>query len=397
MIKRGFLRTFNISLIGNMKKILILGSTGSIGVNTLNVVRQFPERFRVEALTINTRIDLLEPQIDEFNPRVVVVTDEKAADELRKRIGDKCKVLSGIEGLCSVAAELDYDILLGAMVGFAGLAPTIEAIKRGKRIALANKETLVVAGELVTGLCRKYNAELIPVDSEHSAIFQCLVGERENETEKLILTASGGPFLHIEKSDFAKVTVDQALNHPNWKMGNKITIDSASMMNKGLEVIEAHWLFNLPKNKIDVVIHPQSIIHSMVQFVDGSIKAQMGLPDMKLPIQYALGYPERLSSEFERTDLSKIGQLTFMEPDLGKYECLKIAFDVMEEGGTAPCIMNAANEIAVDKFLNKEIKFSQIPELINRALGKMGNHNSPDLDVIYECDKETRNFVTQLS
>lgn len=379
-----------------MKNILILGSTGSIGVNTLNVVRQFPGKFKIKALTVNTRIDLLEPQIDEFNPEVVVVKDEKAAVELRKRAGDKYRVLSGIDGLRSAAAELDYDILVGAMVGFAGLAPTIEAIKRGKRIALANKETLVVAGELVTNLCKKHNAELIPVDSEHSAIFQCLVGEERNEVEKLILTASGGPFLNTKKSELANVTVDEALNHPNWKMGSKITIDSASMMNKGLEVIEAHWLFGLPKNKIDVVIHPQSIVHSMVQFTDGSIKAQMGLPDMKLPIQYALGYPERLENNFERTNLPKINTLTFVEPDYEKYECLKLAFDAMEAGGTSPCIMNAANEIAVDKFLNREIKFSQIPELIHKALGKIENHKSPDLDVIYECDKETRNFVTQL-
>jgi 1-deoxy-D-xylulose-5-phosphate reductoisomerase len=379
-----------------MKNILILGSTGSIGINTLNVVRQFPDKFKVEALTVNTRIDLLESQINEFNPRLVVVKEKKAAAELRKKVGDKCKVLSGDEGLCEAAAECEYDILVGAMVGFAGLAPTIEAIKRGKRIALANKETLVVAGELVTKLCKQHNAELIPVDSEHSAIFQCLIGEEKNEVEKLILTASGGPFLDTEKSELVNVTVDEALNHPNWNMGNKITIDSASMMNKGLEVIEAHWLFGLPQDKIDVVIHPQSIVHSMVQFVDGSIKAQMGLPDMKLPIQYALGYPERLGNDFQRTDLPKINALTFFDPDFEKYECLKIAFDVMEAGGTSPCIMNAANEIAVDKFLNKKIKFSQIPELIHKALSKMGNHKSPDLDVIYECDKETRNFVTQL-
>jgi len=379
-----------------MKNILILGSTGSIGINTLNVVRQFPDKFKVEALTVNTRIDVLESQINEFNPLLVVVKDKNAAAELRKRVGDKCKVLSGDDGLCEAASQCEYDILVGAMVGFAGLAPTIEAIKRGKRIALANKETLVVAGELVTSLCRQHNAELIPVDSEHSAIFQCLIGEEKNGVEKLILTASGGPFLNKEKSELINVTIDEALNHPNWNMGNKITIDSASMMNKGLEVIEAHWLFGLPKDNIDVVIHPQSIVHSMVQFVDGSIKAQMGLPDMKLPIQYALGYPERLGNNFERTNLPKINSLTFLDPDFEKYECLKIAFDAMETGGTSPCIMNAANEIAVDKFLNKKIKFSQIPELIHKALSKMGNHKSPDLDVIYECDKETRNFVTQL-
>ncbi len=379
-----------------MKKIIILGSTGSIGVNSLNVIRQYPEKFKIEALTVNTRIDLLEPQINEFKPRFVVVKDQKLTGKLREKLDGKCEVLSGIDGLCKAAAECDYDILVGAMVGFAGLAPTIEAIKRGKRIALANKETLVVAGELVTNLCEQHKAELIPVDSEHSAIYQCLVGEKKNEVEKLIITASGGPFLNKQKSELENVTVDEALNHPNWKMGNKITIDSASMMNKGLEVIEAHWLFGLPKNKIEVVIHPQSIVHSMVQFVDGSIKAQMGIPDMKLPIQYALTYPERFGNKFERTDLTRINNLTFYEPDFEKYECLKLAFNTLETGGTTPCIMNAANEVAVDKFLNRKIKFSQIPVLIKKALNRIENHKSPDLNTIFECDRETRDFVTSL-
>ena len=379
-----------------MKKIIILGSTGSIGVNSLNVIRQYPEKYKIEALTVNTRIDLLEPQINEFKPRFVVVKDQKLAGKLREKLGGKCEVLSGIDGLCKAAAECDYDILIGAMVGFAGLAPTIEAIKRGKRIALANKETLVVAGELVTNLCEQHKAELIPVDSEHSAIYQCLVGEKKNEVEKLIITASGGPFLNKQKSELENVTVDEALNHPNWKMGNKITIDSASMMNKGLEVIEAHWLFGLPKNRIEVVIHPQSIVHSMVQFVDGSIKAQMGIPDMKLPIQYALTYPERFGNKFERTDLTRINNLTFYEPDFEKYECLKLAFNTLETGGTTPCIMNAANEVAVDKFLNRKIKFSQIPLLIKKALNRIENHKSPDLNTIFECDRETRDFVTSL-
>ena len=379
-----------------MKKILILGSTGSIGVNSLNVIRQYPGKFKVEALTVNSRIDLLEPQINEFKPRVVVVREEKPAEELRIKLKGRCEVLSGIDGLCKSAAECDYDFLIGAIVGFAGLAPTIEAIKRGKRIALANKETLVVGGELVTNLCKKHNAEIIPVDSEHSAIYQCLVGEDKNEVEKLIITASGGPFLNKHKSELENVTVDEALNHPNWKMGNKITIDSASMMNKGLEVIEAHWLFGIPKNKIEVVIHPQSIVHSMVQFVDGSIKAQMGIPDMKLPIQYALTYPERFENKFERAYLPKINNLSFFEPDFEKYECLKLAFGTLEAGGTSPCIMNAANEVAVDKFLNRKIKFSQIPTLIEKALNKIENHKEPDLNTIFECDKETRDFVTSL-
>ena len=379
-----------------MKKVLILGSTGSIGVNTLNVIRQFPDRFSVAALTVNTRIDLLEPQIHEFKPPVVVVKDEKLAEELRKRLKIKCDVLSGIEGLISAAANLDYDILLGAMVGFAGLAPTLEAIKRGKRIALANKETLVVGGELVTALCKKHNSEIIPVDSEHSAIYQCLVGEDVQSVSKIILTASGGPFLHLTKEDLQNVTVKDALNHPTWKMGNKITIDSASMMNKGLEVIEAHWLFGLPKEKIEVVIHPQSIIHSMVEFVDGSIKAQMGLPDMKLPIQYALSYPERLESNFKKTCLPDIKTLTFYSPDFEKFECLKLAYQVMDAGGTAPCVLNAANEIAVDRFLKGKIKFSYIPNLINKTLDKIENHKSPDIDTIFECDKLARDLAVQL-
>lgn len=380
-----------------MKKVLILGSTGSIGINTLNVLRNFPEKFKVAALTVNTRIDLLEPQIEEFHPEVVVVKDEKLASELKNRIGNKCKVLAGNNGLIEIAAVLDYDIFVGAMVGFSGLAPALEAIKRGKVIALANKETLVVAGELVTGLCKKHNAKLIPIDSEHSAIFQCLEGEKIEQVEKLILTASGGPFLEKSKEALANVSVKEALNHPKWKMGNKITIDSASMMNKGLEIIEARWLFNITKDKIDVVIHPQSVIHSLVQFVDGSIKAQLGLPDMKLPIQYALTYPERLQNNFDRISLPQIGSLTFLNPDFDKFECLKLAYDVLDSGGTAPCILNAANEVAVDKFLNGSIKFSRIPNLITKALEKIENHKEPDVETIFECDKQTREYVLALS
>lgn len=379
-----------------MKKVLLLGSTGSIGLNTLSVIRNFPNKFSVTALTVNTRIDLLEPQIYEFKPSVVVVKDQQLAGELRKKLTVNCEVLSGIEGLIYAAANLDYDILLGAMVGFAGFAPTLEAIKRGKRIALANKETLVVGGEIVTDLCKKNNAEIIPVDSEHSAIYQCLAGENENSVKKIILTASGGPFLNFTKEELKHVTIKDALNHPTWKMGNKITIDSASMMNKGLEVIEAHWLFGLKKNQIEVVIHPQSIIHSLVEFIDGSIKAQMGLPDMKLPIQYALGYPERLESNFQKTCLPEIKTLTFFEPDMEKFECLKIAYDVLEEAGTAPCVLNAANEVAVDRFLKGNIEFSYIPNLIRKTLDKIENHNSPDIDTIFKCDKLAREVAAKL-
>ncbi len=386
-----------IALNNKMKKILILGSTGSIGVNTLNVIRQFPEHFKVAGLTVNSNIDLLEKQICEFNPPFAVVQNENLAKTLRNRLKNNCTIFSGTEGLKKISQEVDYDIFVGAIVGFAGLPPTIEAIKKGKRIALANKETLVVAGELVTELCEKFNSEIIPIDSEHSAIFQCLAGEKKNEVEKIILTASGGPFLNKSKSFFNEATIEQALNHPNWKMGNKITIDSASMMNKGLEVIEAHWLFNLPKEKIDVVIHPQSIVHSMVQFIDGSIKAQMGLPDMKLPIQYALTFPTRFENNFVRTELPVIGTLNFFEPDFDKFECLKIAYEALEMKGTAPCILNAANEIAVERFLNGQIKFSQIPYFVRTALEKIDNHKKPDLEIIHHCDETTREFVRHLS
>ena len=380
-----------------MKKVFILGSTGSIGVNCLNVISRFQDDFEVFGLTVNSNTDLLLEQIKKFKPQVVVVRDEDAAKNISDKIPTGCELLVGEDGLIKASIEAEYDIFMGAMVGFAGLAPTIEAVKRGKRIALANKETLVVAGELVTNLCRENSSEIIPVDSEHSAIYQCLIGENLNEVEKLILTASGGPFLNKDKSFFENATVEQALNHPNWKMGSKITIDSATMMNKGLEVIEAHWLFGLPVEKIEVVIHPQSIIHSMVQFADGSIKAQLGLPDTKLPIQYALTFPERLQNNFKRTSLPKIGSLTFFEPDLNKFECLKLAFEALNEGGTAPCILNAANEVAVYKFLNNEIKFLHIPLLINKALDKVENSFSPDLGTIFECDRKTREYVLTLT
>lgn len=379
-----------------MKKILILGSTGSIGVNTLNVIRQFPSQFKITGLSVNSNISELKKQADEFHPEAVAVRNKNYADKFSAS-GFKGKMFAGDEGLIEAAKNLDYDILVSALVGFAGLLPTIEAIKRGKKIALANKETLVVGGEVITNLCKAYGSEIIPVDSEHSAIFQCLVGEKNNPVEKIILTASGGPFLNYKKENLSEVTVDQALNHPNWKMGSKITIDSASMMNKGLEVIEAHWLFDVPVNKIDVVIHPQSIIHSMVQFEDGSIKAQLGLPDMKLPIQYALTYPDRLKNNFERTELPKINALTFFEPDMQKFECLKLAYDALQEGGTAPCILNAANEVAVSRFLNKEIKFLEIPALIKEALNKIKNHTSPEIESIIDCDKRTRELVTSLN
>jgi len=379
-----------------MKKVLILGSTGSIGINTLDVIRQHSDKFSVTALTINTRIDLLIPQIEEFKPEFVVVTNESAAEKLRNKKDINCEVLSGVDGLVSAAANCEYDILLGAMVGFAGLLPTIEAVKRGKRIALANKETLVVAGELITELSLGHNSEIIPVDSEHSAIYQCLVGEKAEQVEKLILTASGGPFFKKSRAELNKVTIKEALTHPNWKMGDKITIDSASLMNKGLEVIEARWLFGLPKEKINIVVHPQSIIHSMVEFIDGSVKAQLGMPDMRFPIQYALSFPKRLKNDFPKTDFTAIKELNFFEPDLEKFQCLKLAYDALNAGGTAPCILNAANEVAVKGFLKGEISFSKIPVIIDNALEKIENHSSPNLETIIECDKITRKFAEEL-
>lgn len=380
-----------------MKNILLLGSTGSIGISTLNVLREFKDQFKVFAISANSNINLIYEQILEFHPKFVVVKEKDKANKLREKIGDICKVLDGEEGLIEVTKNGDYDILVSALVGFAGLAPTIESIKRGKRIALANKETLVAAGKMVIGLAKEYNSEILPVDSEHSAIFQCLVGEDSKNIEKLIVTASGGPFLKKSIEDLNKVTVEEALNHPNWDMGSKITIDSATMMNKGLEVIEAHWLFDLPKEKIDVVIHPQSIVHSMVEFIDGSIKAQLSVPDMKLPIQYALSYPDRWNSQFTNTHFPSLKELTFFEPDFKKFKCLKLAYEVMEQGGTTPCILNAANEIAVEKFLNKEINFTQIPELINYSLNGIEYNSTIDFDTILECDRKTREYSQKFS
>lgn len=376
-----------------MKKILILGSTGSIGISALEIIRSFPEEFEVTGLAINNNIETLEHQINEFAVPTVVVVNEKRAKELKDKVGNKCEILSGEEGLIEITKNGDYDILLTAIVGFAGLMPTIEAIKQRKRIALANKETLVVAGEIINQLCLEYESQIIPVDSEHSAIFQCLQGESKNDISKLIITASGGPFLNKSKNELSTVTIEEALNHPNWKMGNKITIDSATMMNKGLEVIEAFWLFHLSKDKIDVLIHPQSIIHSMVEFCDGSIKAQLSTPDMKLPILYAFSYPKRLPYLNIKTDLKKISKLTFFDPDFDKFECLKLAYDVISEGGLAPCILNAANEVAVNKFLTGNIKFTEIPILIKDALNKIENHNNNSLDEIYEYNHKTREYL----
>lgn len=349
------------------RHLTILGSTGSIGVNTLDVVRRHPERYSVEYLTTNRQIDKLEEQIREFSPRAVVVLDEEKAAELRAR-SPKTEVLTGAKELVKVAAAREVDTLVGALVGFAGLEPTIEAIKQGKRICIANKESLVVAGEILTALARESGSEIIPIDSEHSAIAQCLVGEELSSIKRIILTASGGPFRTRAAETFSEITVEDALKHPNWVMGQKITIDSATLMNKGLEVIEAKWLFDLPLSKVDVVVHPGSIVHSFVEFVDGSVKAQLGAPDMRLPIQYALEYPKRLAQEYDLLDLLKTRPLEFYAPDLEKFPALRLAREAGERGGLYPCVLNAANEIAVELFLTKKIGFTDIPALVELAL-----------------------------
>jgi 1-deoxy-D-xylulose-5-phosphate reductoisomerase len=318
--------------MGEMKNICLLGSTGSIGRSSLEVLANFPDRFRVAYLTTHSNIDLLQEQIRRYSPLGVAVYDEAAAQRFRKQSNGSVRLFSGADGLAEIASADDVDIVMNSLVGFAGLIPTVETIKRGRRIILANKETLVVAGEIITRLVREHHTALIPVDSEHSAILQCLAGEQRNQISRLILTASGGPFLRLKREALETVTVDAALKHPTWRMGNKITIDSATLMNKGLEVIEAHWLFNLPPDRIDVVIHPQSIIHSMVEFVDGSVKAQLGMPDMKIPIQYALTYPERATSSFNRVDFAALREMTIFSPDIQTFECLALAYDAVFEG-----------------------------------------------------------------
>ncbi len=379
-----------------MKNIAILGSTGSIGTSSLDVIAQNPDRYRVSYLIANKNINLLEKQIAQYNPRGVAVIDDCAASVLQKLVNGTTEILTGLEGVEEIVQRDDTDIVISSLVGFAGLRPTIKAIKAGKTIALANKETLVVAGELIMTLAHENNVSIIPVDSEHSAILQCLIGEDPATVAKVILTASGGPFLNTPIERLETVTVDEALNHPNWKMGNKITIDSATLMNKGLEVIEAHHLFGIPADKIEVVIHPQSIIHSMVEFIDGSVKAQLGVPDMKIPIQYALTYPERTVSSFERVNFTRTGTMAFQEPDMKQFPCLRLALEAMQAGGTMPTVLNAANEIAVHAFLNNEITFMQIHAYIEQAMNDHTTIMNPSLHVIEETDRETRKRVRSL-
>ena len=374
--------------------IAILGSTGSIGTQTLQVVEEHPDKFEVYAITANTRVDELIEQARKFMPEAVVIADESKYPKLKEALADlPIKVYGGYESICQIVESKPIDIVVTAMVGFSGLRPTINAIKAGKAIALANKETMVVAGEMINELAMKHQTPRVPVDSEHSAIFQCLAGEMHNKVEKLILTASGGPFRTFTKEQLEHVTREQALKHPNWSMGAKITIDSASMMNKGFEVMEAKWLFGVGAEDIEVVVHPQSVIHSMVQFGDGAIKAQLGTPDMRLPIMYALTYPVRLPSSFERIDWNTLKELTFEKPDLDLFPNLRHAYTALAEGGNIPCVVNAANEICVAAFLEERIKFTDMPKLIERAMEKATYILKPTLDDYLETDREIREMV----
>lgn len=386
------------NLTNQSLSLVILGSTGSIGCNTLKVVHNLNKNnfpVKVKYLSTNSQIELLAEQIKEFKPEAVVISDEAKCKEFkekysREKFYSKLEVLSGVDGLNEISKRDDYDTLVCALVGFAGLSPVINAIKAKKKIALANKETLVVAGSIVNQLLKEYKTDLLPIDSEHSAILQCLIGEEGNKISKLILTASGGPFRTKSYEEMENASIQDALNHPNWKMGAKITIDSATMMNKGLEVIEARWLFDIPAEKIEVVFHPQSIIHSMVEFEDSSVKAQMGIPDMKIPIQFALTYPKRVAADFPKLDFRKYPSLTFEEPDYKKFECLQIAFDVLKEGKTYPVVMNAANEVAIQHFLDGKIKFTDIPKHIRKCLDEHKPISGFVLEDLFEIDAQIR-------
>ena len=381
----------------DIKNIAILGSTGSIGTQALDVISGNTDLFRAYVITALKNADLLISQALQFNPAYAIICDEDKYQYVKDTLAHtEVKVLAGIDAITDIVTHPEIDMVLTAMVGFSGLEPTIAAIKAGKDIALANKETLVVAGELVTGLAKTHSVKILPVDSEHSAIFQCLAGEENNAIEKIILTASGGPFRGKDLDFLAHVMREDALKHPNWVMGAKITIDSASLMNKGLEVIEAKWLFDLKTEQIDVVVHPQSIIHSMVQFEDGSIKAQMGLPDMKLPIQYAFAYPNRLKNDFKRFNFTDYPNLTFEEPDSKTFRNLAIAFEALKQGGNMPCIINAANEIAVKGFLDNTIVFLAMSDIIETCMQKISFMSSPLLDDYLNTDKETRIFAQNL-
>lgn len=381
----------------NKKRIAIFGSTGSIGTQALEVIRANPDRFEVEILTAQNNDELLIAQALEFKPNAVVIGDEARYNKIKAALGSTdIKVFAGEKALEETADFDSYDMMLAGIVGFAGLKPTLKAVEKGKAVGLANKETLVVAGDIVMQKAVENRAPVIPVDSEHSAIFQCLVGEARNPIEKIILTASGGPFLGKKPNFLVNVKRDHALQHPNWSMGAKISIDSATLMNKGLEMIEAKWLFNLQPEQIQVVIHPQSIIHSMVQFEDGSIKAQMGLPDMKLPIQYAMGFPERIANDFPRLDFRRFATLSFDEPDVKTFRNLALATEALFKGGNMPCILNAANEIAVWAFLRNRIGFLDMTAVVEKTMEKVAFIEKPALDQYFDSDAEARNFAASL-
>ena len=380
-----------------MKQIAILGSTGSIGTQTLDVVRQHPSEFSIYALSAHRSLDLLIQQALEFNPAVVCIADEHLYQPLREALSDlPIKVMAGEQAIAEMVTMPAIDVVVAAMVGYAGLRPTIEAIKAKKTIALANKETLVVAGEIICRLAKRHQVSILPVDSEHSAIFQCLVGEDMHSVEKLLLTASGGPFRTFTYEQMQHVTAAQALQHPNWEMGAKITIDSASMMNKGFEVIEARWLFDIPVEKIQVLVHPQSVIHSAVQFVDGSVKAQLGTPDMRIPIQYALTYPARWLSDVPRLDLFAVKQLTFEEPDMQRFPNLRLAYEAMEKGGNMPCILNAANEVVNLAFREGKCGFLQMSEVIEQTMATTSFITEPTYEDYVQTDKEARKIAKEL-
>lgn len=380
-----------------MKKIAILGSTGSIGTQTLDIVRNYSEELQVVALAAGSNVELLEKQIREFQPRVVAMWSENAALDLKQRISDlEVSVLTGMEGLLAISVLSDVEVLVTAIVGMIGIRPTIEAIKAGKDIALANKETLVCAGHIIMPLAKEYNVSILPVDSEHSAIFQSLNGEPENRISKILLTASGGPFRGKAREELQNMQVEDALKHPNWSMGRKITIDSSTLVNKGLEVMEAKWLFGVEPEQIQVVVHPQSIIHSMVEYVDGAVIAQLGIPDMKLPIQYALFYPDRRVMNEKKLDFFELQNMTFEKPDTETFYGLKLAYEALRSGGNVPTIYNAANEKAVALFLEKKISYLQIPEMIERSMSKIGRIENPDVEQILETENRVYEYIAGL-
>ncbi len=383
-----------------MKKqqICILGSTGSIGTQALDVIEQHSDLYEVYCLTANNRVKELAEQARKFHPAAVVIANEARYEELKDMLSDEpdIKVYAGAQALCDIVQAEPIDMVLASMVGFSGLEPTIHAIKARKKICLANKETLVVAGELICNLAQEYHVPILPVDSEHSAIFQSLVGEGDNEVEKILLTCSGGPFRNYTHEQLEKVTAADALKHPTWDMGAKITIDSASLMNKGFEVTEAKWLFGVPADKIEVLIHPQSVVHSAVQFVDGAVKAQLGVPDMRLPIQYAFSFPQRLHLNGDRLDLFKTQDLQFFKPDYQKFKCLQLAFDAIRKGGNMSCIVNAANEIVNAGFRKGECGFLQMADIIEETMAKATFDSNPDLDVYLQTDAEARRIATEL-